>query len=190
MATGLINAAGYDAKTGVSKGYKATNWNVNDDQLVDRQVARIVADDSVLMQQAATQGKQAAATKGLVNSSMGVGAAQGALYAAAAPMASQNASTYAGAAEFNAGATNEAERFTAQSANEMTRENMNAVNTQRKSLADAQNQIRLQLSSALLGVLTQRLLPRADGLGRTLVCEVLLANEAVRNLIREGRAHR
>ena len=55
--------------------------------------------------------------------------------------------------------------------------------------ADAQNQIRLQLSSALLGVLTQRLLPRADGLGRTLVCEVLLANEAVRNLIREGRAH-
>lgn len=51
-----------------------------------------------------------------------------------------------------------------------------------------QGQIRSQLASVLLGVVSQRLLPRVAG-GRVVAAEVLLANTAVRNLIREGKAH-
>lgn len=51
-----------------------------------------------------------------------------------------------------------------------------------------QAQIRLQLSASLQAVIAQRLVPRASG-GRVCVVEVLLANEAVRNLIREGKAY-
>ncbi|GGK57137.1 twitching motility protein PilT [Planomonospora parontospora subsp. parontospora] len=52
-----------------------------------------------------------------------------------------------------------------------------------------QAQIRMQLSTALQGVVTQTLLPRADGLGRTVVAEIMVATPAIRNLIREGKSH-
>ncbi len=52
-----------------------------------------------------------------------------------------------------------------------------------------QNQIRMQLSLTLLAVLAQRLLPRQDGGGRVAVVEVMIANNAIRNLIREGKTH-
>ncbi|MDQ1255847.1 MAG: twitching motility protein PilT [Candidatus Hydrogenedentes bacterium] len=55
--------------------------------------------------------------------------------------------------------------------------------------AGQQQQIRFQLSMCLLAVLAQRLLPRADGKGRILACEVLRNVTAVSNLIREGKTH-
>ncbi|MCB9765777.1 MAG: PilT/PilU family type 4a pilus ATPase [Alphaproteobacteria bacterium] len=55
--------------------------------------------------------------------------------------------------------------------------------------AHQQNQVRAQLASTLVAVLTQKLLPRADGLGRLLACELLIANSAIRNQIREGKLH-
>jgi len=51
-----------------------------------------------------------------------------------------------------------------------------------------QQQVRLQLANVILGVVSQRLLPRTSG-GRVVACEIMLANNAVRNLIREGRTH-
>lgn len=48
-----------------------------------------------------------------------------------------------------------------------------------------QQQVRLQLSASLQGVVSQSLLPRADGGGRVLATEVLTCTPAVRNLIRE-----
>ena len=48
-----------------------------------------------------------------------------------------------------------------------------------------QQQVRLQLSASLEGVVSQKLLARAEGKGRALVSEVLTATPAVRNLIRE-----
>lgn len=51
--------------------------------------------------------------------------------------------------------------------------------------AHQQQQVRLQLSASLQGVICQRLLPRAEGEGRVLATEVLVATPAVRNLIRE-----
>ena len=47
----------------------------------------------------------------------------------------------------------------------------------------------MQLSIALQGIVTQQLLPTADGAGRVGACEVLVPTPAVRNLIREGKTH-
>jgi twitching motility protein PilT len=52
-----------------------------------------------------------------------------------------------------------------------------------------QQQVRVQLSVALQGIVTQQLLPTADGLGRCCATEVLVPTPAVRNLIREGKTH-
>lgn len=51
-----------------------------------------------------------------------------------------------------------------------------------------QQQIRTQLSSTLIGIISQRLIPRISG-GLIPAVEVLIANSAVRNLIRENRTH-
>ncbi len=55
--------------------------------------------------------------------------------------------------------------------------------------AHQQNQVRVQLSMELLGVLSQQLIPKASGRGRVLGSEVLIANHAVRSLIREQKVH-
>ena len=52
-----------------------------------------------------------------------------------------------------------------------------------------QQQVRVQLASSLQGIVTQQLLPTADGKGRVLAIEILVATPAVRNLIREGKTH-
>jgi twitching motility protein PilT len=52
-----------------------------------------------------------------------------------------------------------------------------------------QQQVRVQLSTTLQGIVTQQLLQTADGLGRVVASEVLIATSAVRNLIREGKVH-
>jgi twitching motility protein PilT len=52
-----------------------------------------------------------------------------------------------------------------------------------------QAQIRMQLSMALQGVVSQALLPRRDGKGRVCAMEILIGTPAVRNLIREGKTH-
>lgn len=54
--------------------------------------------------------------------------------------------------------------------------------------ADQQTQIRLQLSNSLLGIFSQRLLPRISG-GLIPAFELLINNNAVGNLIREKRTH-
>ncbi len=50
-----------------------------------------------------------------------------------------------------------------------------------------QNQVRAQLADTLQGVISQLLLPYAQGKGRVLATEVLVATTGVRNLIREGK---
>jgi twitching motility protein PilT len=50
-----------------------------------------------------------------------------------------------------------------------------------------QQQIRVQLAEVLEGIIAQQLMPRSDTNGRVAAFEVLLANSAVRNLIREGK---
>lgn len=54
--------------------------------------------------------------------------------------------------------------------------------------ADQQDQIRLQLAASLLGIFSQRLIPRISG-GRVPAYELLINNKAIANLIREKRTH-
>jgi len=52
-----------------------------------------------------------------------------------------------------------------------------------------QTQVRTQLSFVLEGVLSQTLIPKANGGGRALALEVMVPNPAIRNLIREDKVH-
>ena len=53
-----------------------------------------------------------------------------------------------------------------------------------------QSQVRMQLSFSLEAVISQQLLMHKSGSGRVLISEVMLATPAIRNLIREDKAHR
>jgi twitching motility protein PilT len=53
--------------------------------------------------------------------------------------------------------------------------------------AEQQDQVRMQLAGTLQGIVTQTLVPTADGRGRIAALEILLPDDAVRNLIRQGK---
>ena len=53
--------------------------------------------------------------------------------------------------------------------------------------AAQQDQVRMQLANSLQGVVTQTLLPKADGSGRVCALEILFLDDAIRNLIRQGK---
>ena len=55
--------------------------------------------------------------------------------------------------------------------------------------AGQQEQVRGMLAGSLRGVVCQYLLPRADGQGRALACEVMVNSDAVANLIRQGKCY-
>jgi len=55
--------------------------------------------------------------------------------------------------------------------------------------SEQQPQVRMQLSLILEGVISQVLLPKADGKGRIVAVETLIGTPAIRNLIREGKTH-
>lgn len=55
--------------------------------------------------------------------------------------------------------------------------------------AHQQPQVRAQLSFVLEGILSQTLIPKANGKGRALAVEVLIPNPAIRNLVREDKIH-
>jgi len=54
--------------------------------------------------------------------------------------------------------------------------------------AEQQNQIRAQLSASLLGVISQRLIPRTKG-GLVPACEIMISTPAIANLIRKNKIH-
>ena len=53
--------------------------------------------------------------------------------------------------------------------------------------AEQQAQVRIMLAGSLQGIVTQALLPTADGQGRVAALEILLPDDATRNLIRQGK---
>ena len=55
-------------------------------------------------------------------------------------------------------------------------------------IAEQQDQIRAQLSGSLLGIVSQRLIPRIRG-GLIPACEIMMSSPAVANLIRENKIH-
>ena len=55
--------------------------------------------------------------------------------------------------------------------------------------AEQQNNIAYQVANSLQAIIAQNLLPRADGKGQVLACEVCVATPAIRKLIRDGESH-
>ncbi len=55
--------------------------------------------------------------------------------------------------------------------------------------AHQQSQVRAQMAFVLQAVISQSLIPTADGTGRALSAEVMIATPAIRNLIREDKIH-
>src|SRR5687767_7820753 len=55
--------------------------------------------------------------------------------------------------------------------------------------SEQQNNVKYQLSNSLQAIVAQNLLPRADGKGLVLACEILVSTPAVRRHIREGETH-
>jgi twitching motility protein PilT len=52
-----------------------------------------------------------------------------------------------------------------------------------------QQQIKVQLSAVVEGIISQQLLPKADGKGRVAALEIMTATPAIRSLVREGKSH-
>ena len=52
-----------------------------------------------------------------------------------------------------------------------------------------QNQVRMQLAGSIQGIIAQTLLPTLDEKGRVAALEIMVANPAIRNLIREGKVY-
>lgn len=99
--------------TGMVATAETTPWDVTPDQLVENRTNNIIKADSPLMQQARGGAMQQMNERGLVNSSLAVGAAQDAVMSKAIEIAKPDAQTYADSAQFNAGAKNTASMFNA-----------------------------------------------------------------------------
>jgi hypothetical protein len=105
-----------------------TQWKVDNSQTVQGQIGGIIKKDSPLMQLAKTEGLQQANARGLLNSSMAVGAAQDSVYRAATPIATQDADTYARAAGYNADTANQFARANADIENQSRSFGAQAIN--------------------------------------------------------------
>lgn len=105
-----------------------TDWKVDKPQTVQGQIAGIVDSGSPLMKQAETRALQRANARGMLNSSMAVGAAQGAVYDAAMPIAQQDANTFARSGEFNASEANRTSQFNANAENQAGQFNAGETN--------------------------------------------------------------
>ena len=174
-STAIPDATGYTASTAGataynptianSNGYSADNaktssWQPSTESSVQNQLTGILASGNPLLEQARTQAAQGMNAKGLLNSSMALGAGESAMIANALPIAQQDAQTNANAGQlnttqtnamnqFNTGANNAASQFTQgasntanlaneQASNQASSQNAQAVNT--ASLANAQSQ--------------------------------------------------
>lgn len=148
---GLINTQAVTqspAATYTGSQATAANWDVKPNQTVQSQIKAIIDENSPLMQQAETRSLQKANARGLMNSSIAVGAGQSALYDAAAPIAAADATTFARSGEFNAGAQQQTNLANQGSTN--TAEQFNAASTNQVNSQNSQLQTNVALNNASL----------------------------------------
>jgi hypothetical protein len=168
VATGFnaatAGATGYDNAATQAFGYDATkasgtNWNVDNNQTVQGQLQGIIAANSPLMQQARTGALQQMNKRGLMNSSMAIGAGQDAVIRQAMPIAQQDATLFGNRAKYNAdvanqmaqfnvGAENQALQFGAAASNQAGLANQAAANQAAQFSSAAANQAALANASA------------------------------------------
>ena len=131
-SSGVFNpatASSYNAASTVAGSYDPTKWNMDSNQTVQGQLNNVIAADSPLMQQAKTGALQQMNQRGLINSSMAIGAGQDAVIKNALPIAQQDATMYGRSNEFNATAGNQAGQFNTGAANQAAAQNQQAINT-------------------------------------------------------------
>jgi hypothetical protein len=125
------------ASSGPAQQASVNKWNVDAPQTVQGQISGIIAQNSPLMQQAQSTALDQMNQRGLLNSSMAIGAGQQAVYNAAMPIAQADAATYAKSAGFNADAANTIGVSNTAAQNQALE--ANAARTQQASLANQQS---------------------------------------------------
>ena len=134
-------AAAPTAQTGAATVQQAAAQQAAVDpatQTVQGQLAGILASGSPLLVQAQTRAKQEANNRGLLNSSMAVGAGESALYDAALPIASQDADTHARFGLTNAEMAQQTSLQNAAETNTSNRFNVGESNVAARQTADQQ----------------------------------------------------
>lgn len=116
---------------------------VTSPQTVQGQMADIIAQDSPLQQLATTSALQQANTRGLINSSMAVGAAQDAVIRSALPIAQQDAQTQAAAAQLNVTEANKLGMFGAELSSKDQQFNISEQNKFLMANLDNANKVKL-----------------------------------------------
>lgn len=151
-------AATPSASSATATGYKAINRQVGTDELADAQLSRITSQDSPLMKRARQEGILSAARRGLQNSSIAAGAAQGAMVDRAAPIAQQNAQHLLTQGLANMDATNRATEVSTGRQTDVSVANMQSANQMAAVAAQLQtavsqgnaemaNQLRMQMAA-------------------------------------------
>jgi len=140
-AAGMTKAdvTGYKPTDVTATGYKTTDWADTEKQTVAGQVQGLIKSESPLMQLAETQAKQQMNQRGLLNTSMAVGAGQEAVIKQALPIAQQDATLYANMAKYNAQIANEQAAFEAAAKNKAAADNAAAANAAASFEAAAKN---------------------------------------------------
>lgn len=145
----VASTVGTSAEQGFN-GFTASKQDVSRDAMADVQAARITSQDSPIMQRAREQGMLEAGRRGLQNSSIAVGAAQGAMADRAIPLAQQNAQQVFQqdmanqafenrAGEINANLLQERETLNAQLETAVSQNNAEAANRAQAQLADLES---------------------------------------------------
>jgi hypothetical protein len=114
-----------------------TQWNIDNNQTVAGQLNNIMAADSPLMQQARTAGLDQANSRGMLNSSMAIGAAQDSVISHATPIAQSDATAYLGANRYNADQSNQFATINAAAKNTERQFNKTALNDTNRFNAQA-----------------------------------------------------
>lgn len=146
-----------DAPTGLIG--QTAQWTPTADQTVQGQVQKIIAEDSPLMQQAKGNAAQRMNSRGLLNTSINTGAAQGAVLAAATPIAQADAALNANAAQFNANSTNALQSQSNQIRQQAATSNLQVAADQAKM--DLDNQFKASMVNA--DAQTKAYLTKAEG---------------------------
>lgn len=155
FGTGLLGSTpAKPAATATATTYEPTQQTVGEKSTVQNQLASLTGNGSALNTQAETAALKSANARGLLNSSIAVGAAQDAVLKNALPIAQQDANTYANADsanaqfrnsadQFNANARNVNSQFNAGQANQLTGQLIQSDTTLKNT--DKDNAVKLQL---------------------------------------------
>lgn len=136
-------AQGYQATTGTAEQAQATTREVTPQETVQHQLAGIIDANSPLLTRARTKAVDSMNSKGLLNSSMAIGAADAALYDYALPIAQFDAGVYGKAAQDNQMFLNQVAQFNVNQANAMTATNIGLINRASEFSADASNKAQM-----------------------------------------------